>query len=155
MPLKSSEDGMKATFGPKIAEVGRGALLVKIALHFSFPLVAIDTNMASGASLRTVGCILLLLCAWIPTSAALDASEALALAEIFAAFPALSIVQQDNSLYADMNGPSKSWPSDLSTVCSGGDGYQIHGIFCFSGHVTGIYLYVRSIAFFAIRSHCS
>lgn len=94
------------------------------------------------ASLRALGCILVVVCAVLTTSAALDPSEVVVLRRIITAFPQLSLVQQDVNLYVDMNGPSKSWPNDLSTVCSGSDGYDVHGIFCSAGHVQGIYLYV-------------
>ena len=99
--------------------------------------------MTSCASLRAFGCLLLLICAISTSCAALDASEEAALSQILAAFPSLSLVQQDSSLYEEMNGPSKNWPSNFSTVCLGPDGYDIHGIYCVAGHVEGIYLYVR------------
>ena len=85
--------------------------------------------------------MLILICTITSPCEAIDASEEAALSQLLVAFPALLLVQQDTTLYDEMNGPSKSWPSSLSTVCSGPDGYDVHGISCVGGHVAGIYLY--------------
>lgn len=98
---------------------------------------------------RSLLCIALLIVSISCVHATITASEETALAQILAAFPALSNAQQDPSLYTIMNGASNSWPSNLASVCSGADGYDIHGIHCTNGHVDGILLYV--IAGLSIR----
>lgn len=84
-------------------------------------------------------CSVLLVIAVSPTLAALSAGEKAALAQLGKAFPALSNVQVDANLRSEMDGERSSWPKDFSSVCLGPDGYDIHGVRCFSGHIDTIY----------------
>lgn len=97
-------------------------------------------------------CLLLCIIAITGAHAALTTGERNALGDLLRAFPALSLVQQDPSLYYLQNGNSASWPSTFDSLCSGNDGYEILGIRCENGHVRELFLYALISLHFALSS---
>lgn len=91
-----------------------------------------------GLSLFTLTCVLVLL-GVIGSSTAILPLEAVALANLLAAFPALSNVQRDPNVALMMNGTAKSWPSNFDTLCDNGDGYEIFGVRCAGGSIDAIF----------------
>jgi len=93
-------------------------------------------------TLAFVVCLTLSTTHFQPAAASLTANEVSALAELRLAFPALSQVPLVARRTDKINEVPSSWPSDLSTVCSGSDGEHIYGIICGAGHVSQITWYV-------------
>ena len=71
---------------------------------------------------------------------ALDTGEKAALHQLFEAFPALAHVPKwfNSEEYEQRVGGS--WRDNYEELCLE-DGYGYYGVFCHSGHVTGLYVY--------------
>ena len=76
------------------------------------------------------------------SASALSNMEATAVQSILDHYPSLLKISpwdQHDIDYQDYGG---SWTKEMSEVCENGDGWDIYGIYCESGKVTGIRLYV-------------
>jgi len=114
----------------------------RILVHLSAHPPSLQWSSRFGP-LRPLLLLLVAFLAIFSSVASLDPGEVVALGQILAAYPSLSLVQQDPRLYPILNGSSKSWiPSAFPALCSAGDGYVIHGVRCVSGHVDALFLYV-------------
>ena len=124
-----------AGVGPLATHAGRRRNFRRALLHSSLhsPMVSIRSISCTSV------CLILLLATFGSAVATVSLTESTALSALLVAFPSLSHVQQDFLLYPAMNGTSNSWPSTFSTLCSGADGYEIHGIRCAGGHVDTIF----------------
>lgn len=80
--------------------------------------------------------------------AALLDSEKDALRELLFAFPALANIPiAVRTAFTDLS-PGGSWPSDFTNVCTNGDGYELFGIRCASGHIDKIRWYALLLPVF-------
>ena len=88
--------------------------------------------------------IMLGLLALSHSARAVSSEEMLALEQILAWYPALSNVNPYDQ-YAYLNQEDRdwggSWTKPMSEVCSGGNGWDIHGVECRNGHIVSIRLY--------------
>ena len=86
-------------------------------------------------------CASLAICLVGPCQATVDADEVAALQSILNAFPALATVNLAVQRSMNNINVTRNWSVDLTTVCSGPDGYDLFGIHCSFGHVDKILWY--------------
>ena len=87
-------------------------------------------------------CTVLLLALLSGLSSALTPGEIAALESLLDTFPGLLHVNALDEYDDQLVNYGGSWPADLSTACSGGNGWRIHGIYCENDAVTRLRLYV-------------
>lgn len=99
-------------------------------------------------------CVLSLLvasCLLFGGALAISSPEAAALRQILVAFPNLSNLTLPQRIETTPSttfvSRGRSWPSDMSTVCQNGEGYDLVGIYCSAtGHVVAVNVYVVMLA---------
>lgn len=75
---------------------------------------------------------------------ALTQGEIDALSGLIGAFPNLGSIPTSEITRDDGNDYGRSWTNLFTDYCLNGDGYEHYGLYCESGHISGVVLCVPS-----------
>lgn len=121
----------------QIRQVGRSGITNVNPHHFRALVISGKTF----GSVFLFYCLFIVICYISGTYGAITNQENNALSQILIAFPDLSAVAYWRRFSNGIDYGS-SWTNNFDSLCQQGDGYEYYGVYCFDGHVGGLFMYV-------------